>query len=299
MPVIASMPGFSREEYDAARQPLPPDASMWQRVKQAYKKYATDPNQEILGMANPMEVATLAPVAISLIRKSSPELLRSKLTMAIPEGLSEGARRGLQLVQDALYGLAQSHPRTMSHFRRVTSEVPEASDVLKGGKSMAHFDALGTGYGVRAKGINQVKDRALARGGAFELNFNPQMMDRIKSAEDATQLVGHEVGGHAVQTLADPSRADLAYKALLGRHGYRSKITGRMTHPSEIMSEAAGWRRAGGEFADYMDAAPEDLFTGANPVDKARKAWKQAREAFSRQGVAEGGWTPNPNYTVK
>lgn len=274
--------------------PLPDDASLWQRAKRGISQALNDPSGEILGMANPMEVASLAPVAISLIRRSSPTVLRSKLTMPIAEGISEGSRRGLQYIQDAIYQLAESHPRVMSHFRRITTDVPAPSEVLRGGKSQAHFDALGTGYGIREKGINQVKDRALARGGAFELNFNPETAAKITSPEDAMLLVGHEVGGHAVQTLADPSRADLAYKALLPRTGYRSKITGRMTHPSEILSEAAGHRRAGHEFADYYDAAPEDLFTGANPADKARKAWKQAREAFSRQGVAEGGWTPTP-----
>ena len=276
--------------------PLPADASLWQRAKRGISQALNDPGGEILGMANPMEVASLAPVAVSLIRKASPGILRSKLAMAIPEGISEGSRRGLQLVQDALYGLAESHPRVMSHFRRVTTEVPQAIEgqAMSGPKSWAHFDALGTGYGTRTKGINQVKDRALARGGAFELNFNPAMMENIKSAEDAAQLVGHEVGGHAVHTLMDPSRADLAYQALLKRTGYRNPVTGAMSHPAEILSESAGWKRAGRQFADWSDASPQDLLTGSNPTDKARQAWKAAREAFSRQGVAEGGWTPTP-----
>lgn len=274
--------------------PLPPDASRWARAKRGISDAMNDPSNDVLGMSNPMEMASVAPVAISLIRKASPELLRERLAIAVPEGLSAAARRGYELMQEAIYNMATTHPRVMSHFRRITAEVPEASTVMKGGKAQAHFDSMGTGYLTRTKGIDQVKDRALARGGAFEVNLNPEQIQKITTAEGAAQLAGHEIGGHAVQTLMDPSRADLAYQSLLPRTGYRNQFTGAMSHPSEILSEAAGWKRTSmrPHLTDWQDASITDLATGTNPAERARREWKAAREGFARQGVAEGGWTP-------
>jgi hypothetical protein len=287
--------------------PLPPDASLWQRAKRGLSDAMSDPGGEIIGMANPMEVASLAPVAISLVRRAGPKVLRSKLTMEIPEGITDAARKGLGYVQDALYQLAESHPRTMSHFRKVTARGAEANPYLGGGGEVAtaHFDPRGLEYTVRNKGLQQAKDRATAAGGAFDLNFNPEKIAQsVTDLPTAMRLVGHEVGGHAVQNLSDPSRAHSAYEALTKSHGYRSRLTGRMTHPSEILSESAGWKRAGRtpewgsgvtpfvSKSDFRDASLRQLVTRENPVEEARRAWKVAREAIDRKGVPTGGWTP-------
>lgn len=276
MPVI-SLPGYKPPDWSFVKDPKSYE-SPWKFALEALDNFSRlDP----IGIDPTMGAITAAPVAVSLIRKSAPELLRMRLAMEVPERLPAASRAGLGHIQGAINKLIESHPRVMSHFRQVRAQVPDVSEMLTTAPG-ATFSDRGIGHVIRTKGLQQAKDRALAQGGAFDLTFNPNAASSITTPEEAMRLVGHEVGGHGVQTLMDPSRADKAYKALTETTGYRSKVTGRMTHPSEILSEYAGNKRAGVPSARTRDISPMQMLTGQDPIDAAKAAWQQAREAFKR-----------------